>query len=116
MGAGVVFCIPCSIGVLIAVSGWLFRCPLLRWIGLALAAISWVIVFIVMFADKTYAEYETREERFLEALSFSIQYLLASIACSVIAVVGIPVAIRGAIGYLCIRKRLSRSQRVDPTY
>lgn len=115
MGAGVVFCIPCSIGVLIAVSGWLFRCPPLRWIGLALAAISWAIVFIVMFADKTYAEYETREERFLEALSFSIQYLLASIACSVIAVVGIPVAIIWAIGYYCIRKRLSRSQRVEPT-
>lgn len=115
MGAGVVFCIPCSIGVLIAVSGWLFSCPPLRWIGLALAAISWVIVFIVMFADKTYAEYETREERFLEALSFSIQYLLASIACSVIAVVGIPVAIIWAIGYYCIRKRLSQSQRVEPT-
>ena len=115
MGAGVVFCIPCSIGVLIAVSGWLFRCPPLRWIGLALAAISWVIVFIVMFADKTYAEYETREERFLEALSLSIPYQGASLACTLIAEGGIPVAIIWAIGYYCIRKRLSRSQRVEPT-
>ncbi len=68
--------------------------------GLAIAVISWVAIFIMMLTDKTYAEYETRKERILEALDYGgVRYPLFSIAFAACAVVVILMGPLGGIGY-----------------
>lgn len=98
--AGLLFVILGGVSVLMMVSSWLFKYPGLFWLGLAIAVISWAAIFTMMLTDKTYAKYETRKERILEALDYSgVRYPLFSIAFAACVVMAILMGMLGGIGY-----------------
>lgn len=100
---GLTLAIPCGIGILMTLGGWLLKIPPLKWVGLAVTVVACIAVSMLCLFDEVDAGFGTRKQHILRSLTVSGPYLLGGIIVAIIAVIGVPCLIIWVIVWL-IRK------------